>query len=113
MLVGKNPLAQKAPLHMLMVLALEIVTTFDPDLITRLVCGYIIFLCVGRLRASDGSRVVAVSSDILVAGTSGANRLSGGYVEAEALATKTATTADRKRRLLPIVAPALGLSHLD
>ena len=40
MVLEKPPLRQKAPLEMLMVLALEIAATSDEDLRTRLICGY-------------------------------------------------------------------------
>ena len=65
----------------------------------RIASGYFLFLVFGRARYSDGQRVTTLKID------------SGGhFLEAEVKRSKSSMTLERKTRLLPIAAPALGIT---
>ena len=106
MLLRKSPAKKKLALTMNMVMALELGSAHCRDPYVRAMSGYACFCAYGRLRASDAGRIKAVEDQSFIAESG----LETGTLECSALATKTATTPDMKRKFLPVVVPLISLT---
>ena len=69
----------------------------------RVAAGFFVYLCLGRLRFSDGMQ----SGDIDIPSESWA------YVTARVTRTKSSLTLERKTRLLHVCAPCMGVSGMN
>lgn len=70
----------------------------------RVASGFFLLLVFGRLRFSDGQSISSMELEIAV----GADN---GYLECSAERCKTATSLEKRARLLPVVVPTLSFSE--
>ena len=103
------PVVQAAPLTVDQVMKLEkaCVTGSCPQDVCTI--GGMLVLLYGCARASDGARSVRMDLDI----SDDPNAWCKGYVELSVAKSKTATTIESKRKMLPVLAPLVSLSDLD
>ena len=106
LLLRKAPTQQKLALTMNMVLALELGSAFCRNPRIRAMAGFACLCIYGRLRVSDAGRITWIEDQSFVSEAG----LEEGTLECKALATKTAKTADMKRKFLPVVIPMGSLT---
>ena len=103
------PVLQAAPLTVDQVMKLEkacVTSSCSQDVCT---IGGMLVLMYGCARASDGARSVHMDIDL----ADNPDAWSRGYVELSVAKSKTATTIESKRKMLPVLAPLVTLSDLD
>ena len=108
-LLKKRPLAQKEPLPVTALIALELAIVHGSTAQIRALAGYCCICIYARARASDAGRIAGLRDDSYVA-EDGFER---GVLEARALATKTARTGELKRRFLPVAFPVISRGAAD
>lgn len=106
MAVDRPPVQQKSPLTVGMLAALEAQAVHAATLEDRVAAGFFVFCVLARARFSDAMAVQELALD-LVEGSD-----SKGYLEGRSRAVKTATTTNKRLKLLPMVAPAQGVTDL-
>jgi hypothetical protein len=102
LLMGKRPRKQAKVLLVIQVLIMERVLMMpDADLPDRIFCGHCLFVVFARLRWSDPEHIEKMFEDL--------NEDGAGYIQADALGSKTSVTVQQKTSWLPFVATANGL----
>ena len=103
--VDRRKLVQRPPLKVEQIQRLEkIVHDENRTNYDRVAAGYFLMLIYGRLRYSDGLRMVDLQLDTHVTEAGVA-----GFLEARAERTKTSVTLERKIRFLPVAIPVISL----
>ena len=100
----KPPPRQRDPLTVEQLKVLESLSATAETLQDRIMAGSLCFMIHARLRASDMARASMLEFDLV---------REGGFVEAKAMGTKTANTANKKTRQLPVVAPVVPLGDVN
>jgi hypothetical protein len=100
----KRTLLQRSPFTSQHVLALEVLCKHGPTIQDRVMAGYFCFLVFSRSRYSDAMRG-SLTFDTDAQGN--------GFVELAATHIKTGRTKEKKRMLLPLVAPAWGIASFS
>ena len=100
----KKPTVQKPPLTADQVRWLETMASSADDLYDRFVASTVLLMIYGRARYSDLKRATAILVDIPADQTKG-------YIELEVQDPKQARATNRRRMMLPLVAPALGIGE--
>ena len=98
-LVQRPPLTVKQIQHLEACVKDESRTMYD-----RIASGFFLLLVFGRLRFSDGQSISSMELEVPV----GSNK---GYLECAAERCKTATTLEKRTRLLPVVVPTLSFTE--
>ena len=98
--LDRPPVVQKPPLTVNAILLLED-ALFDDDLQTASMSGFILCLIFARARHSDAQHCSELIEEF---------DGDAGFLEMRAAKVKTANTVQKRIRLLPMVAPACGLS---
>ena len=106
MLAEKRPLQQSQPLDCRQILALESAACHAPNVIDRVAAGTFCCILYARARFGDAQRTEKILWDLN-------EDLSRGYIELQARQVKTAGTAEKKSRFLPMTAPVRGISGLN
>jgi len=104
LLLMKKPTRQRDPLTADQLIILEQAARDSLDDQEKIWAGGLCFMVYARLRGSDSMRVSGIDIDIIEE-----EGHENGFVEANALATKGATTTARKTQFLPVVAPVPGV----
>ena len=99
--VKKRPLRQRAPLTVAQVLALEDFVIDGHEGHDRVAAGAFLFVLFSRARFGDASYGEAFSLDLSPSGA--------GYIECKTSRCKTARSKEKKRMVLPLVGPVLGV----
>ena len=103
---NRAKLRQRPPLTVTQVKVLErIVTDSRRNMADRVMSGYFLMLVYGRLRYSDGQRIVGMRLDLVHVDDKPV-----GFLECSADRTKTSVTLERKVRHLPIAVPVQCLT---
>lgn len=98
----KRPTKQCQVLTVDMVRSLECLVSNANAMVDRYAAGFFLFMLFGRARFSDAQSALSFRLDLAEDGE--------GFLEACASHCKTANTKERKTRLLPVAAPAIGVS---
>ena len=102
LLLTKRPRKQAKTLTCVQVLKLErTLTNQEADIKDRIAAGHLLWLTFGRIRWSDGECGEALIVDV--------NDQGYGYIQVDALGSKTSVSAQQKTTYFPFVAPASGL----
>lgn len=101
-----GPIKQAPPLSVEQVKELEFAVVHAESCQDRLLAGSLLVLLYARCRFGDGQRATSLIVDLAGASSS------TGFVELAVRAYKTATSARKKRQILPVVAPIFSLSGL-
>ena len=105
MYVKKTPLRQRDPLSCQQVVALDMLCKNGNNAAYRAAAGCFAFMVYGRCRLSDVCRVKNITFDLDSAGH--------GYIEASAIATKTASSKEKRSMFLPLTAVVFPLSSCN
>lgn len=105
-LVLKRPMVQAVPLNCQMILALESAACNAPNVVDRVAAGAFCCILYARARFGDAQRTEEIIWDMDPVNCRG-------YIELRARQVKTAGTAEKKSRFLPMTAPVKGISGLN
>ncbi|CAK9032738.1 Pullulanase 1 [Durusdinium trenchii] len=106
---GYVPRLQIAPALLVdHVIALEQITAHSDVLQDQALAGSLLVLLYARCRFGDGQR----ATDLLLDIAQDASGQTTGFIELSIRRHKTATSIERKRRILPVVAPIFSLSSI-
>ena len=102
-----RPLKQALALSVDHVQALEHIAVSADTAQERCLAGSLLVLLYARCRFGDGQRASSLSLDMSAASSASLER---GFLELSVRTHKTATSLQRRRRILPVVAPIFSLS---
>ncbi|CAK8988154.1 unnamed protein product [Durusdinium trenchii] len=104
-----SPALRQAPALLVdHVIALEQITAHSDVLQDQALAGSLLVLLYARCRFGDGQRATELLLDI----AQDASGQTTGFIELSIRRHKTATSIERKRRILPVVAPIFSLSGI-
>lgn len=104
-----SPALRQAPALLVdHVIALEQITAHSDVLQDQALAGSLLVLLYARCRFGDGQRATELLLDI----AQDASGQTTGFIELSIRRHKTATSIERKRRILPVVAPIFSLSSI-
>ena len=106
MLAAKRPLVQSQPLDCKQLLALESAACHAPNVIDRVAAGTFCCILYARARFGDAQRTEKIVWDL-------DQSMTRGFIELQSRQVKTAGTAEKRSRFLPMTAPVKGISGLS